>query len=125
MPNKPKRHKAKRSQFRRGAVQRVTKPRSAGDLLAEKLAKITKSAQSRPHESIELIQARLPLPLQPHVRHAQERNGVLLITTASAAWSTRLRFALAEIEPEIRRLWPAIQRVEIRVAPGRSAGSAE
>ena len=37
-----------------------------------------------------------------------ERAGTLVIFASSAAWSARVRFAIAEIEEEIRRAHPAI-----------------
>jgi hypothetical protein len=41
----------------------------------------------------------------------------LVIFTESAAWSARVRFAVAEIEVELKRAHPAIAAVAVRVLP--------
>jgi hypothetical protein len=46
-----------------------------------------------------------------------ERAGTLVIFASSAAWSARVRFAIAEIEEEIRRAHPAIDKIAVRVLP--------
>jgi hypothetical protein len=42
----------------------------------------------------------------------------LVIFTASAAWSARVRFAVAEIEEALKRAHPRIAHVAVRVLPG-------
>lgn len=47
-----------------------------------------------------------------------EKHDTLVIFTASAAWSARVRFAVAEIEEALKRAHPAIAHVAVRVLPG-------
>jgi hypothetical protein len=42
---------------------------------------------------------------------------MLVVFATSAAWSARVRFALAECEPDLRRDHPAIGRISVRVLP--------
>jgi hypothetical protein len=46
-----------------------------------------------------------------------ERDGELVLFAESAGWGVRLRYAMAELEPELRRSHPAITRVAVRVLP--------
>jgi hypothetical protein len=46
-----------------------------------------------------------------------ERHDTLVIFTASAAWSARLRFAVAEIDAQLKRTHPGIAAVAVRVLP--------
>ncbi|MGH8150907.1 MAG: hypothetical protein ACRETB_13175 [Steroidobacteraceae bacterium] len=47
-----------------------------------------------------------------------ERDGELVLFAESAGWGVRLRYAMAELEPELRRSHPAIVRIAVRVLPG-------
>jgi hypothetical protein len=46
-----------------------------------------------------------------------EREGTLVIFAESAAWSTRLRYAVLEMEQQIRAAGPGITEVSVRVLP--------
>jgi hypothetical protein len=48
-----------------------------------------------------------------------ERAENLVIFAESAAWAGRLRYALVELDEEIRRENPAIRSVAVRVMPRR------
>lgn len=60
---------------------------------------------------------RLPSALLTYVTGVVERDSELVIFTASAAWAVRLRYALAEVESELRAASPDVQRVVVRVLP--------
>jgi len=64
---------------------------------------------------------RLPAPLALHVTGAHARRGELVIFTDSAPWSARLRYALAEMEQELKACDPPIARVSVKVLPGKVA----
>ena len=51
------------------------------------------------------------------MRGVLEREGTLVIFAESAAWSARLRFALAELETQIRAENAAIHSVAVKVLP--------
>ena len=48
-----------------------------------------------------------------------EKGGELVIFTVSAGWGVRLRYALAELESELRSAHPSIDSVIVRVLPRR------
>ena len=50
-----------------------------------------------------------------------EREGTLTIFAESAAWSARLRYAILELEREMRAVDPALSEVRVRVRPPGSA----
>ena len=59
----------------------------------------------------------LPGETAAHVSGVVERHDTLVIFTATAAWSARVRFAVAEIETELKAAHPAIANVAVRVLP--------
>jgi hypothetical protein len=63
------------------------------------------------------LAARVPAALLAYVTGIVERDAELVIFTASAAWGVRLRYALAEVETELRAASPEVQRVVVRVMP--------
>jgi hypothetical protein len=46
-----------------------------------------------------------------------ERAGTLVIFASSAAWAARVRFAMAEIEGQLRHAHPTIDKIAVRVLP--------
>jgi len=65
------------------------------------------------------LKNKLPAALDAHVTGAVEREKQLTIFAESAAWSARLRFAVAEIDAEIRGRNAEIQKVAVKVMPKR------
>jgi hypothetical protein len=61
--------------------------------------------------------SRLPAEICPHLSGISERDGTLTIFAESAAWSARLRYAVLELEREIRATDPSLLSVEVRVLP--------
>jgi predicted nucleic acid-binding Zn ribbon protein len=59
----------------------------------------------------------LPAELGQHLSGAAEREGTLVVFADSSAWSARLRYALAELEPQIRAASAALHAVRVRVLP--------
>jgi hypothetical protein len=59
----------------------------------------------------------LPTELAPTVSGVVERETTLVIFAASAAWGARLRYALKELEPQIRADFPALTAISVRVRP--------
>ena len=59
---------------------------------------------------------RLPAELGQHISGAAEREATLTVFADSSAWSARLRFALAELEPQILAAG-ALLKVRVRVLP--------
>jgi hypothetical protein len=63
------------------------------------------------------LSAHLPAEVAAKLSGVSERDGLLVIFAESAAWSARLRFALRELECEIRAADPAVSSVVVRVLP--------
>jgi predicted nucleic acid-binding Zn ribbon protein len=65
----------------------------------------------------EWLGSKLPADLAARVRGVVERDGNLVVFAESPAWSARLRFAIAELEPHIRAENPAIRSTVVKIMP--------
>jgi hypothetical protein len=120
MPNKKSRHK------RVGAATRSVHGRSSrkGDSvktflearIAPALARVSQQA-ARQKEWRKWLEKHLGAVEFARISGVVERGDTLVVFTESAAWSARVRYAIAEIEPLIKNEERAIRRVEIRVMP--------
>jgi len=63
------------------------------------------------------LSTHLPREIRPRVSGVTERDGTLVIFAETAAWSARLRYAILELEREIRAADPALTAIEVRVLP--------
>ena len=63
------------------------------------------------------LSTHLPPEIRARVSGVTERAGTLVIFAETAAWSARLRFAILELEREIRAADPALIDIEVRVLP--------
>jgi hypothetical protein len=59
----------------------------------------------------------IPAELYARISGIVERDGTLVIFAETAAWSARLRYAILELEHEIRAADPALTAVKVRVLP--------
>jgi hypothetical protein len=74
-------------------------------------------AQDSQADWLTWIRKMLPEDLRDAPTNAIARDGELVVLAASAAWGTRLRYALAELDAQIRERAPQLRRVSVRVAP--------
>jgi hypothetical protein len=122
MPKPPRSDKNIRANLRHGARNRRGADSVKG-LLARPspvLASITDQA-ARQASWRRWLDERLPAPLPARITGIVERDGVLVLYAESAGWGVRLRYALAELEAQLRGAHPAISRITVRVLPRRSA----
>ena len=63
------------------------------------------------------LEAHLPADFVRRLSGVVERDGTLVIFAESAAWSARLRYAIQELEPQIRASAAGITQVTVRVLP--------
>ena len=63
------------------------------------------------------LDERLPTTLREHISGVVETGGELVIFAVSAGWGVRLRYAIAELESELRSRHPSIESVIVRVLP--------
>jgi hypothetical protein len=92
---------------------------SVKDLLARPAFTLTRvSAQAGRQQFWDgWLKSRLGPELHGRVSGISEQEGKLVVFAESAAWSARLRFAVAELEGEIRQASAAISSVSVRVLP--------
>jgi hypothetical protein len=104
----------------RHAVTRARHVTSIGDLLTAVPALRHRATNAViKQELIEWLRKRLEDELAPHAKAAEQQGGTLIVSADSAAWSTRLRYAINALLPEIEKCWPAIKRCQVRVQPSR------
>ena len=92
---------------------------SVKDLLARSafnLARVSAQA-SRQQFWDQWLKGRLGLELHGRISGISEQQGKLVIFAESAAWSARLRFAVAELDAEIRAGAGNVRSVSVRVLP--------
>jgi hypothetical protein len=65
------------------------------------------------------LKNRLSSDIEAHITGVSENGEALTVFADSAAWSARLRFAMAEFEPDIRQQNAAIRKVIVKVLPRR------
>jgi hypothetical protein len=68
-------------------------------------------------QMLDWLAAALPAELRGQLVYAVQKGSELTVLTTSAAWSARIRFALAELEDRIRARQPDIVKITVRVAP--------
>lgn len=71
----------------------------------------------------DFLATRLDPALLGHVTAIAVKPPRLTIYVESPAWSVRLKYALAEIDPQIRQRDAAITAVQVRVRPGAAAAN--
>jgi hypothetical protein len=59
----------------------------------------------------------LPEELRGSIVNVVRKGNELTVLAASAAWSARLRYALAALAPQLHERAPDIVKVQVRVAP--------
>jgi hypothetical protein len=124
MPNKTPRDKRGKPPMRtraRPKSKAVHPVHSVGDLLKRSTFSLTKVKDQASRQLFwgTWLPQHLPAPLPGKICAVTENEGTLAIFAESAAWSARLRFAVAELEAEIRAAGPHITTISVRVMPGR------
>ena len=89
-----------------------------GLLAGLRKAQATQAAQE---DWLEWLRARLPAELAGAAAEAIPKGDELVVMARTAAWSSRLRYALAGLEPELATLARGPRRISVKVSPtGRS-----
>jgi hypothetical protein len=119
MPNKSKPHKKNRSAIVRTSRDIFNRTHSVKDLLGRVTPTLTPIAKQRIQQKSwrEWLDERLGAQLSVHITGVVERDDSLVIFAESAGWATRVRYALAEIEQEVRERQPKIATLTVRVMP--------
>jgi len=122
MPNKSRPHKRGVPKLTRGSPVSGSRPQAAHsvkDLLARAVPVLSKTAGQSVRQAFwrPWLTARLPPELPPRITAITERDGSLVIFADSPAWSARLRYALQDLQSQIREAQPDIREVTVRVMP--------
>jgi hypothetical protein len=119
MPKKMSRNKRGKSPMRSRTGPTSTKLHSVKDLLARRAPGLTRitAHTTRQYFWSCWLSEHLPPELRPKVSGVSESSGTLVIFAETAAWSARLRYAVLELEPEIRAADPALIEIKVRVLP--------
>jgi hypothetical protein len=129
MPNKSRLHKrnnlkltarSPRSASKRGVSGSGShSPHSVKDLLARSVPVLSQAADQSARQAFwhHWLQTRLAPELAPRISGITARDGALVVFADSPAWSARLRYALQELQGQIREAQPDIKEVTVRVMP--------
>lgn len=119
MPKNTSRDKRRKPLVRSAAGLRPSRVYSVKELLARTapgLTRVTNQAARQGFWSGWLCR-HLPTEIGARICGVVERDGTLVIFAASAAWCARLRYAVQELEPQIRAAAPQLTAIAVRVQP--------
>jgi hypothetical protein len=74
-------------------------------------------ARSAQQDWLGWLRQQLPAELQEAAVNVIPKGRELVVMTSNAAWSARLRYALAALEPQINARDPQVSKVSVRIAP--------
>jgi hypothetical protein len=122
MPKNPPRDKPKLPALGRGTRVRGAGISSIGELLSRQpAARALQAAVGAQQQWLTWLRGRLPAELRDHVVGAMPRRDTLVVYASSAAWSTRLRYALAGGLADCQARDPRIRALSVRVLPPGAA----
>ncbi len=123
MPKTPPQDKPDEPALGRGSRTRGRRTVAIGELLSRQpAARAVRAALDRQEQWLAQLRDILPPELGAQLAGAVERRGTLIIYASSAAWCTRLKYALAGALPRCQELAPQLRALQVRVRPpGRPA----
>ena len=119
MPKNKSRDKRGRPRVRTAAGLRPPRAHSVKELLARSAPGLTRVTDQAARAGFwsGWVCRHLPTEIGAQIRGVLERDGTLVIFAASAAWCARLRYALQELDPQIREAAPQLTAIAVRVQP--------
>jgi Dna[CI] antecedent, DciA len=120
MPNMARRNKRNESRIRNTTGSCLSNQTDSVKDLLSKLTPNLKRVTEQVHRQDfwrDWLDTHLPAEITGKLTGIVERDGTLVIFAESPAWSARLRFAVQEIEAQIRAAKPGITAVSVRVLP--------
>lgn len=99
-------------------VQQSRKLRSASSLaLSNPAYQRLKLALDQHAKLLSAVREQIPAELANACYHAQIRNRVLLLHLETAAWASRLRYLAPKLLSALRREYPGLKSIQVRVRP--------
>ena len=119
MPKPPVRHNPKSAKSADSRTQKTFQPSKIKDLLDKSglTGRAIGHFVARQQSWEAFFAPRLPAALMGEISHFVEKDGVLTVYVSSAAWSARLKFALAECWTAVLAERPTLQRWVVKVQP--------
>jgi len=119
MPKKPRRDKRGKHLLRSATGHKPVRLHSVKELLARDVPGMTRVTEHSARADFwrAFLCRTLPAELAAQVSAVSERGPALTVFASSAAWSARLRYALAELEGQMRDAAPGLTSVAVRVRP--------
>jgi len=114
MPKRPSRDKQ--------LVRPGPAPKTVRDLISARLPALAQRALSTPETSewhVTVVNALGP-ELANKVNGITLNSGKITVNAESSAWASRMRFALADLEPALRKATPDFRELVVRVRPKRT-----
>ncbi len=126
MPKPPARHNLPKVTPHRRPANGPKRPMGIKDLLTRSAPLQQAIARQADRGTFwrSFFAARLAPDLAGQITQIVERDGALSVYAASAAWSARLRFALAEHWPAAQQAAPGLKRWSVRVQPAAASTGA-
>lgn len=123
MPKPPRRLNPPRPENRGGLTGPRQAPKQINQLLSRnKVLGAAIARQSTTQTSFEtFFSGRLEPALSRQVSHYVEQAGKLTVFVSSAAWSARMRFALAELWPQLLLEQPQLTSWAVRIQPAAAS----
>ena len=113
----PKSSNRDKSRIRRGFS-----PRTVGDLISARLPSLVESAPQTSDRSewhVAVMKALGP-ELANKVNRCSLASGRVTVVVDSAAWAARMRFALADLDTQLRQLVPGFRELTVRIRPPKT-----
>ena len=98
-------------------------PKTVGDLISARLPTLVERARKDQQASewqVAVMNALGP-DLAVKVNRCSLESGKLTVVAESSAWAARMRFALADLEPTLKKLVPDYRELQVRVRPAAAA----
>jgi hypothetical protein len=123
MPKNRRRDKREKRPMRSRTAPNHMPAHSVKELLTKRLPALTRftdeAARQAERQNFwnQWLSVHLPPEIRTRICRLAERDGTLTLFAETAAWSARLRYAVLELEADIRAAAPDVARIEVRVRP--------
>ena len=119
MPKKLQRDKRGKHLLRSATGLKFSRIHSVKELLARGTPTMTRVTEQAARQDFwgAWLCRHLPAQLAAQISAVVERDHTLVIFASSAAWSARLRYAVTEVEAQMRAAAPKLAAISVRVRP--------